>query len=329
VTSRLPDLTGVAVAVTGATGFLGGHICAAFAGSGAKLTILTRPTSDLSQVEPLHPNIVRGSLTDDTALASLARGARIFVHNAGVVQAPDYETYLRVNRDGTRAALRAAAAAGVETFVLISSQAATGPAADGAPARKEDDPPDPRSWYGKSKREGELVVINEGSAIPRRVILRPGALYGPNDKAFLEYFRMVKFRLRPMLGDGLRQFQILFAPDVAEAALRAVYAPTGEARAYYIVPPTPETYRSFGAAIERAMDRKAIGVRIPAFLFHPDRLARIPGLAAVADRFRDFHSMRWDSDPSRAKEELGWTAATPLDQGLRRTWEWYRARRWA
>ena len=66
-----------------------------------------------------------------------------------------------------------------------------------------------------------------------------------------------------------------------------------------------------------------------AFLFHPDRLARIPGLAAVADRFRDFHAMRWHSDPSRAREELGWTAATPLEQGLRRTWEWYRANRWA
>jgi len=324
-----PVLSGERVAITGATGFLGGHIAAAFAGVGARLAILARPTSDMSQVESLHPEVVRGALTDGTALAALARGARVFVHNAGVVQAPDYETYLRVNRDGTRAALRAAAAAGVETFILISSQAAAGPVAEGAPARKEDDPPEPRSWYGKSKREGELVVINEGSAIPRRVLLRPGALYGPNDRAFLAYFRLVRWHLKPMIGNGRRRFQILCAPDVAAAALAAVSAPRNDPRAYFIVPPEPEDYVSFSAAMERAVGRRALAVKVPAWPLHPDRLGIIPGLAAVADRFRDFHVMRWHSDPSRAREELGWTAATRLEDGLRATWEWYRARGWA
>jgi len=322
-----PGLADVRVAMTGATGFLGGHIATALARAGAKLTIMARPTSDLSQIESLHPDVVRGSLADDTSLSALARGARVFVHNAGVVQAPNYEAYLRVNRDGTRAALRAAAAAGAETFVFISSQAATGPVAPGAPARREDDPPDPRSWYGKSKREGELVVMNEGAAIPRRVILRPGALYGPNDAAFLAYFKLVKYRLCPKLGNGLRQFQILYAPDVAEAVPLSLNAPKGDARAYYLVPPAPETYISLGAAYRRAMNRDALTIRIPAFLANPDRLARIPGLAAVADRFRDFYALRWHSDPSRARDELGWTASTPLEQGLRQTWEWYKANR--
>ncbi|MEK7474945.1 MAG: NAD(P)-dependent oxidoreductase [Candidatus Coatesbacteria bacterium] len=324
-----PDLAGVRVALTGATGFLGGHLAAAFARAGASLAVLARPASDLSRIEGLRPNIVRGSLADEAALAALARGARIFVHNAGVVQAPDFETYLRVNRDGTAAAARAAGAAGVETFIYISSQAATGPVAEGAPARREDDPPDPRSWYGKSKREGELAIIADGGAITRRVFLRPGALYGPADRAFLAYFKLVRLRLKPQLGDGLRRFQILYGPDVADAALCALRAPAGEPRAYYIVPPEPETYRSFGAAIERAMGRRALTVRAPAFLLHPDRLARIPGLAAVADRFHDFHALRWHSDPSRAREELGWTASTPLESGLKLTWDWYRANRWA
>jgi nucleoside-diphosphate-sugar epimerase len=175
--------------------------------------------------------------------------------------------------------------------------------------------------------------MGEGAAIPRRVILRPAALYGPNDAAFLAYFKLVKYRMYPVLGDGLREFQILYAPDVADAAVRAVGAPSakppaGGARAYFIVPPVPETYLTLGAAYRRAMNRSAVTIRIPAFPFHPDRLARIPGLAAVADRFRDFHALRWHSDPSRARDELGWTAATPLEQGLRQTWEWYRSNGW-
>ena len=75
-------------------------------------------------------------------------------------------------------------------FVYLSSLAAAGPSCDGAPS-KETGEPKPVSAYGRSKLEGERIVMRHKNTIPVTVI-RPPAVYGPRDKDFYIFFKLLK-----------------------------------------------------------------------------------------------------------------------------------------
>jgi len=245
-----------------------------------------------------------------------------------LVAANSQAEFDRINVEGTRQALRAASKAGVETFILLSSLAAGGPVPIGAPPRKEDDVLEPSANYGKSKRGSEMILEAEGHSIPRRVILRPGGIYGPYDRAFLVYFRMAWRRFRPILGDGSKIFQPVFAPDVARACVMALEAPRGKSSAYYIVPKECSTWESFSTAVEKTVGRKSFSFHIPDWLLQPWILDLWPWARGVADQLRMLKAARWEADPSKAKEELGWSAQTSLEEGLVQTWDWYRSQKW-
>ncbi len=327
--------------MTGGTGFLGVHVVRALTQAGASVSVLARPKSDRSRLEFAKPRWVEGDLDSVRALSELARGASAFVHVAGVIRAPNPWQYNQVNIEGTRCAVQAAVRERVETFVLISSLAAAGPTQPGLCPRKEEEPPTPRSHYGRSKLGAEEVVEREGSSLKHRVILRPGAIYGPYDRAFLLYFRLQAKGLRVVLGRGQRIFQPVFAGDVADACLAAVtarpanvHAPShvGEgregSRSYFLVGREAVTWEEFGLQLGQVIGRSAFCVRLPEFLAQPRLLSFWPPLRPVIDRLTDVLAPRWEADTSRAEAELGWSARTPLKEGLRQTWEWYRQQGW-
>lgn len=326
--SPTPSLAGNKAALTGATGFLGVHIARSLAEAGVELTVLARPRSPRSRLDFTKVNWVDGDVSREDRLAELAAGARIFIHVAGIVNASSLARYREINVEGTRKALRAAKAQGVETFVLISSQAAAGSTMPGAPPRREEDPCAPPNNYGQSKREAEEVLEQEGGAFGKWCILRPGAIYGPYDRGFLVYYRLVARGLRPVFGDGSRIFQPVYGPDVAEACLRALTAPEADRRSYFTVPEETLTWEAFGLALARVMGRRPVALRVPEFLAQPGLLARFGPTSALADRLALYLPRRWESDPSRARQELGWVARTGLEEGLRQTYDWYRRSGW-
>ena len=76
-------------------------------------------------------------------------------------------------------------------FVLVSSQAAAGPAADLARPVVEDDAPRPVEAYGASKLEAERVVRSFGDHVPFTIV-RPSSIFGPFDRDFLTLFRFAR-----------------------------------------------------------------------------------------------------------------------------------------
>jgi nucleoside-diphosphate-sugar epimerase len=321
-------LVGVRIAVTGGTGFLGFHIVRALTEAGAVVSVLARPASPRNRLAAFNPSWVEGSLESPEALSRLARGASVFIHNAGLTIAPSWRKYVEVNVEGTRRAVQAASAGSVPTFILVSSQAAGGPAPAGTASRREDDPPDPRSNYARSKLAAEEIVEREGTGIPSRIILRPGAIYGPYDKAFLAYFKPVERGIRAMLGRGQKIFQPVHAADVALACVAAAAKRPAGLNRYFIVGPATTTWEEFGAALARAGGRKPFCIRIPESLVPRRLLDMFPPTRGVADRLADLLADRWDSDPGRAERKLGWKAQISLEEGLRETWDWYRKNRW-
>lgn len=320
-------LAGRRVALTGGTGFVGPHLARALHEAGARLTVLVRPSSDRARLAGVDPAFVEGGVDDEAALARLVAGATDVVHAAGLNFGPSAAAYERVNAEGTARMVRAASAAGVRSFAYVSSQAATGPTAVGAPARRESDPPAPQSAYGHSKLRAEEAVAREGGAIASRVLLRAGAVYGPGDREFLAYFKLTKLGLRPVLGDGTRVFNPVHAADVAAAAVRAlVVSPPGLNACYVVAPPV--TWNAFGLAVAAAMGRTPWRIAIPDRIVPRRLLGWFPPTRATADRLADFLQARWEADPSGARALLDFAPAVTLADGLASTYRWYREHRW-
>ena len=166
------------VAVTGATVFIGYRLAARLVRHGASVRGLVR----LENTRCLPDGVTRFVTALDTrALATALAGVDTVVHLAGVTRARTISELTAVNVGLTRR-VAAAACERDAHLVHVSSQAAAGIGTLERPAT-EQDAPAPITPYGTSKLRGEDVV--RGMPSLRWTILRPAAVYGPSDRAFL------------------------------------------------------------------------------------------------------------------------------------------------
>jgi dihydroflavonol-4-reductase len=171
--------------VTGATGFVGGHVARELAARGADLRLLTRRTSSLVNLAGLSGETITGDLLDPESLRSSIRGCDAVMHVAADyrlwVRNPD--TMYRSNVEGTRALLRIAREESVRRFVYTSSVATMGFKSDGTIV-DEDTPvslADMVGHYKRSKFLAEQVAIEAARAGQSVIILNPTTPIGSGD----------------------------------------------------------------------------------------------------------------------------------------------------
>jgi dihydroflavonol-4-reductase len=175
----------VRVFITGATGFVGGHVARSYAAEGARLRLLTRQTSSLDSLSGLDAEMVTGDLRDAEKLRTALTGCDALVHVAA-----DYRLWVRdpeqmyaANVGGTRELLKLARKVGVERVVYTSSVATMGFKAGGTIVNEES----PVSLaemighYKRSKFLGELEAIEAAKAGQHVMILNPTTPIGAGD----------------------------------------------------------------------------------------------------------------------------------------------------
>lgn len=323
------------VLVTGATGFIGSHLVDALLARGDEVRCLVRPTSSLRWLAPRRVELVTGDCGDPDSLKPAVRGVDLVFHAAGTVRASGWSDFLHANYLGTGNLLDACRRAnpGLGRLVVLSSQAASGPSPEGRLVR-EDDPPRPISAYGWSKLLAEREVLAARADLPV-VVVRPSPVYGPRDRGFHALFYMTRKGVRPLLGSTRRYFQLLHVDDlVAGCLLAAEHEPTGD-EVYFLASEGGYCWEEIEDAVAAAYASKTCTLRIP------ERLATSVACAAelwaglcgrVAtvnrDKTREMLARWWLCDTSRARERLGFTAATPLRTGVEDTARWYRTHGW-
>jgi nucleoside-diphosphate-sugar epimerase len=315
--------------VTGGNGFLGSHLVDRLVSEGHSVRALVRNPRSLRFLDPEPVDLVPGDLHDPDALARGAAGADVVVHGAALTRAPTESEMMRVNLDGTRNVLTACLACETPpTLVFVSSQAAGGPSRDGHPVTEET-PPRPRSSYGRSKLAAEEHLLAHAGELPVAVV-RPPAIYGPRDDAFLFLFRQASRGMLTQPGRSSR-LSIAHVDDVV-TGLRAAERGRG---IYYVTDGVDHTNRDILEAIAAAVGVDARIVSIPSPLFVGaiwiwEKLARLGGThpPITTDRAQDAVARDWISSDRRAREELGYASRWTLTDGMRDTARWYRAEGW-
>lgn len=296
------------LAITGATGFVGGATIAQAVEQGFAVRALTR------RAQPPRDGVtwVEGTLETPDALALLVAGADAVIHVAGAVNVPTRAAFAAANIAGTQAIVDCATAAKIPRFVHVSSLAAREPGL---------------SNYGWSKAGAEDVV--ERSALDWTII-RPPGVYGPGDHDMLELFRMAKrgFILLPPAGRG----SWIHVEDLARLLVSAACAQPGlGAHIYEPDDGTPGglSHDAMGKLIARAAGRSgALCVSAPRALLtlaaRADRLVRGDAARLTPDRASYMAHPDWVADQSRRPPATVWTPRVTPEQGFATTATWYR-----
>lgn len=299
------------IAMTGATGFVGAETLDQALAVGHHVTALTR------RAQPPRARLkwVPGSLDQAAGLDTLVRDADVVIHIAGVVNAPDRDGFEMGNARGTMAVVDAMRKRGVRRLIHISSLAAREPGL---------------SDYGWSKDLAERHVRASGLDW---TIVRPPAIYGPNDREMLELFRMAKRGIMLLPPGGrlsvihvadLAQLLLALADD-RDLSLAQTYEPDDGT-------PTGWDHRDFGAAIGRAVARSVRTLATPAWLLgvaaRTDRLFRGNGAKLTPDRVDYFCHPDWVAATDAHVPKQLWMPQIPTEEGLKATAQAYRTKGW-
>jgi nucleoside-diphosphate-sugar epimerase len=315
--------------LTGVTGFVGSHVARVFSENGWGVRALCR--AGIPELPPVLEPFV-GDLSARTDLGGGIRGCDAIVHVAGLVKARSLEEYREVNARGTLRLVRAGARSAPDAlFLLVSSQAAAGPARGGRPLTEED-PARPISWYGLSKWEAEEAVAREWPG--PWIILRPGVLYGPGDRGLLAYFRLAATGWLPVPAARSR----IHLGSVEELALALLHSSRRRdlaGRRGFLCDPRPVAMLELARHIAELAERRVRLLRLPdwvvgaAGLYETlhEKLTR-RARAFNADKAREILAGDWLCDPRPLRSALELPEPESLSDGLRRAWDWYRRAGW-
>ncbi len=259
------------VAVTGATGFLGGHIVRALTAAGLPVRAVVRDPAKAAGLAGV--SVRQADLGEPAAMAAALAGATTLVSNASLGSwAGDEALYARVNVRGVDDLLRVAREVGVRRVVVISTVAVLrtrlwrAMAEDATPydaERRRFNWSDlTTDWrYARSKTLAEAVAwrhAREGGLA--MTVLRPGPIYGSGDpKLTARYLRAAARRVAWAPTVGVPQ---VHAGDVAAAVVAALGAEAAVGRAYNLAGP-PTSPREVQVTLRRLRGRGPVVVPVP------------------------------------------------------------------
>src|SRR5262245_23128653 len=311
--------------ITGGAGFIGSHLADRRLARGDRVVVLDDfndfydPSLKRRNTAPHAGNpdyrLVEGDIRDRELLARLFAEERFdaVIHlaaRAGVRPSlSDPILYEEVNVVGTLRLLEAAVACGKPRFLFASSSSVYG--VNSKLPFSEEDPIDrPISPYAATKRGAELHVFafHHVHGLDA-VCLRFFTVYGPRQRPEMAIARFIRCleegRPVPFFGDGGSRRDYTYIDDIADGVEAALALPSsfeiinlGGAR--------PVTLSELVAAIEKATGKKAVLDR------RPDQPGDVPVTYA---------------DTAKAERLLGFKARVSLEEGLRRSVEWYRKER--
>jgi len=321
------------VLVTGANGFVGAAVCRLLLQKGHSVTGLVRRTSDLSLLQGLSVQTEYGSLGDNESLMRAAGGKDIVFHIAAKVSDwGSLDDFRQINVEGTRKLLDAAAGAGVQKFVYVSSVAVH--SFTGAVQMNEESPQLPTSYpYCQSKREAEALVLDyHNSRKISAVIIRPGDVYGPGDRtSLLKMKNMLVKGLMGLICRGRKLGAFTYVENLAHGIVLAGMSDKSAGRAYIITDGVQMTWREYFNRLTKEIGVPRPRFSLPGFLAWPAaylfesvyRLFNIKTRPPLTKYLVDHLTHDFCFSTDRARDELEYMPVVQTEEAIRRTARWF------
>jgi nucleoside-diphosphate-sugar epimerase len=321
--------------VTGSSGFIGSHLVRDLLARGATVRALVRPQSvrDVrSAAQPANITFHEVDVLDADAVATseIWTDATHVFHLAGRTTATSLTAFRLGNVQPLANILSALSKRELSPrIVVVSSQAAAGPARSRQSPMRESDLAAPLESYGISKREAEQVAYSFGERVPITVV-RPPAVYGPNDRDFLEVFRQAarSVALHAVAPDFW--FDLVHVRDVVSALILAAEHPAAVGQTYFLAPNAPLRWRDLYDTVAQCAGSSPRQIKVPELLLKIVALAG-DAYGLVTQRTPLLNSQKlqlasaefWLCDSTRIREDLNWRPQVTPQIGVRETYLWY------
>lgn len=258
------------VFLTGATGFIGGHVARQLRERGDEVRALVRSPEKAAELKALGVELVEGSLASPAEITAGMSGCDAFIHGAAIYEVGIPESRREEMHDanvvGTERVLRAALEAGIPRAVYISTVAAFGNTGGRVVDETYEHPGvEFTSYYERTKYEAHQVakrLIEEGLPC---VIVQPGGVYGPGDHSELGNLTKQtlagKLPLIPFPDFGI---VLVHVEDVATGVLAAL--DRGEVGEQYVLAGEATTNRELIRTIAEIGGRKPPSRALPTVL---------------------------------------------------------------
>jgi len=300
--------------VTGATGFVGGALCAELKRTGAFVRAAVRRNAGV------HADEIK--VVDDFERmpdwTDAVKDIDVVFHVAALAHVPARAARRRlqtINVDATDALARAAQASQVKRFVFLSSLKVNG---ESSPrAFRESDPPEPRDAYGEAKAAAEERVRSSGVSY---TIVRAPLVYGPGVRAnFLSLMRAVDRRIPLPLGRVRNQRSLVHVTNLCDAMIFLAKNPQAVNQTFLVADgedvSTPDLIRRIAVALGKQ----------PRILAFP--VSALRSAAWIAGRAHTLEKLIGNASvDTTALRRLGWKPRLTMQQGLESTAAWYRGR---
>lgn len=335
------------VLVTGASGFIGGHVSRCLAEHGLEVSCLVRDPAKTGFISDLPVRIIKGDITDIDSLQSVFSGMDAIIHTAAkCTDWGSYDEFYNVNVLGTLNVLQAAVRNSINKVIITGSVSSYGEE-DFKGLKDETSPynshypyfldrflPSGMNHYRDTKalctqKAIEFAEINRLNLI----ILEPVWVYGENEfsSGFYEYLKTVKSGMFLMPGCSTNTFHVIYAGDLARAYYLAV---TGNLQGIHRIilgnPSADKMAMIYGLFCEKAGLKKPL--LLPKFISYPigliiELIYQVFGIKTPPTLTRGRVNMLYDSNAfntSKASVLLGFNDMIPLEEGVRKTVSWYR-----
>lgn len=323
------------VALTGASGYTGGHILARLLARGDSVRALVREESITPALQASGAEIVSGRLGNPEDARRLVLGCDAVMHVAAVYRTAGHpDSYYReINVLATRQLLEAAEEAGARRFVHTSTVGVHGDVKH--PPADETAPIVPGDIYQETKAEADAMAREFGRTHRIEVaIVRPGAIYGPGETRLLKVFRGIARGRYAVVGSGRPHYHLVYIDDLVDGFLLALDRPEAAGETFIIAGPLSLSQNDLAREVAQATGGSVWPFHIPAWPIQRlgDLIEAICvpfGIEPPIHRRRvDFWVKNRSFSIEKARRLLGYNPKVDATEGIRRTAQWYRENGW-
>ena len=322
------------VLITGGTGFIGSNLALRCLKNGDIVRVLGQVNNDAEAkngklIKEKGAELHLMSVTDDKErIFNIMQGIDIVYHLAAAqheANVPD-KFFYDVNVKGTENILEASVRSGVKRFVHGSTIGVYGSALDGN--IDEESPLQPDNIYGKTKLEGEKIVLSFNNRLPV-VIIRIPETYGPGDRRLLKLFKAINKNAFFMIGNGMNTHHLIYIDDLINGLLVTATSKEAVGEVFVFAGKEPVTTNEMVETIAKVLGKKILGLRMPLLPFIGlsiimEKVLRPLGIQPPLHRRRmDFFKKNFLFSNDKSLKKTGFKPTFSFYKGVKATAAWY------